>query len=102
MKRFKFNRFALSEMSEAARYYENKKVGLGKDFLKRVKTALNHIRSFPNSGTPLEDSMQRHTIHRFHYSVIYSEEKDYIYIASIMHQSRHPDCWKNNIEKKSQ
>jgi plasmid stabilization system protein ParE len=98
MKRFKFNRFALSEMIEAAHYYENEQTGLGKDFLKKVRKALDHVRSFPDSGTSLGYGMRRHTIRRFHYSVIYSDEAEHIYIASIMHQSRHPDHWKDRIK----
>ncbi len=101
MKRFKFNSFALAEIIEASRYYEDKRVGLGKDFLKKVKSALQHIRSFPDSGTCLKDGMRRHTIHRFHYNIIYSDETENIYIVSIMHQSRKPDHWKDNLKKES-
>jgi len=99
MKRFKFNSFALAEMIEAARYYEKEQTGLGKDFLKKIRKALGHIRSFPTSGTSLDYGMRKHTIRRFHYSVIYSNEADHIYIASIMHQNRHPDHWKDNLKE---
>jgi plasmid stabilization system protein ParE len=99
MKRFKFNSFALAEMIEAAHYYEKEQAGLGKDFLKKVRKALDHIRSFPASGTSLDYDMRRHTVRRFHYSVIYSNEPDHIYIVSIMHQSRRPDHWKDNLKK---
>lgn len=50
MKTLKFNRFALNEMIEAARYLEDEQTGLGKEFLKTVKRALRHIRSFPQAG----------------------------------------------------
>lgn len=99
MKTLKFNRFALYEMIEAARYLEDEQTGLGKEFLKTVKRALRHIRSFPQAGTYLEGEIRRHTVYRFHYNVIYSEEADHIYVASIMHQSRRPDHWKDNLQR---
>lgn len=99
MKRFKFNRLAYSELIEAAHFYENQKTGLGNDFLKKVRKALDLIRSFPDSGTPLDHGMRKHNIRRFHYSLIYSNETDHIFIASIMHQNRHPNHWKDNLKK---
>ena len=98
MKRIKFNKFALSELIEAARFYEKEKAELGKDFLKRVRKALDHIRRYPDSGTILDSNIRRHTVRRFHHSVIYSNEINNIYIISIMHQHRHPDHWKSRLK----
>lgn len=88
-------------MVEAAEYYEKEQTGLGKSFLTHVKKTLEHIRAFPESGVLLENMIRRHSLRRFRYSVIYSIEQDHLYIASIMHQNRRPQHWKDNLEKEN-
>lgn len=98
MKRIKLNRLALSELKEAARFYENQKNKLGDAFLKKVQKAFDHVRTFPISGTLIESGLRKHIVHRFHHTIIYSDEQDFIYVLSIMHQSRHPNNWKDRIK----
>ncbi len=90
---------ALSEISEAAEYYEGKVPGLGGDFVEEVDAAIYRILQFPNAWGKLSDNYRHCSLQRFPYAIIYTHSSaDEILIVSIFHQSREPSSWRRNTK----
>ena len=95
---YSFHPEAQKELSEAVKYYEDIKTGLGLDFLKEVKMAIKRIKDFPKAWTPFSENTRRCLVNRFPYGVIYQVEDKEIKIIAIMHLSRKPLYYRNRIK----
>jgi len=89
---------ALSEIAEAADYYEGKVRGLGGDFLNEVDSAMSRILQFPDAWGRLSENYRHCSLRRFPYAIIYTRDSaGEILVVSIFHQSREPLSWKRNL-----
>lgn len=84
---------ALAELREAAKFYEESRKGLGRDFLESVETAFDSIARHPTLWRLLKGRFRRCLVHRFPYGIIYVVEDDTIYVAAVMHLRREPGYW---------
>jgi toxin ParE1/3/4 len=85
------------EFLNAIDYYEECKSGLGSEFAIEVHTTIENIISFPTAWPLFENDMRRCLTQRFPYGIIYSIEKDLIFILAVMHLHREPEYWKSRI-----
>ncbi|MBI1748241.1 MAG: type II toxin-antitoxin system RelE/ParE family toxin [Acidobacteria bacterium] len=85
------------EFIEAIEYYEEKESGLGYDFAVEVYLTIERTVSFPKAWPVIEEDIRRSLVRRFPYGILYSEEKEGIYIVAIMHLHRDPEYWKHRI-----
>jgi plasmid stabilization system protein ParE len=92
---FAFHPEAEKELNEAIDYYEDIEPGLGYDFALEVHSTINRSVDFPKVWAVLEGDVRRSLVRRFPYGVLYSEEKDGIFIVAVMHLHRKPGCWKS-------
>jgi toxin ParE1/3/4 len=92
---FSFHPEAEAEFIDAIEYYEKHERGLGYDFSIEVHYAIQNIITYPTAWPILEDDIHRCLVNRFPFGVIYSIEKDKIFILAVMHLRRHPDYWKH-------
>jgi len=92
---FLFHPEAESEFHEAINYYEDRERGLGYDFSIEVLATIRNIVTYPTAWPVIEEGVRRCLVNRFPFGVIYSIEKDDIFILAVMHLRRHPDYWKN-------
>lgn len=88
-----FDDLATEEFNDAIEYYEFEVEGLGKRFKAEIKRALRTIRRFPRIGVIEEGDVRRYILHKFPYKILYSIEKDYIYIIAIANMHREPNYW---------
>ena len=95
---YRFLSPALSELAEAAEYYESKVPGLGLDFVKEADATISRILQFPEAWGRIGQDHRHCDFRRFPYSVIYSiiGGSD-VLIVSVFHQSRKPLAWKQNL-----
>jgi hypothetical protein len=98
--RIEFLQAAEHEASQAAVYYEQKKRGLGVDFLDELNQALNRILCFPNAWAPLSGRTRRCRLRRFPYGVIYQVREQMILVIAVMHMSREPGSWRDRLDDK--
>jgi hypothetical protein len=91
---FSFHPEAEKELNEAIDYYENLELGLGYDFALEVHSAVNRSVAFPKAWPEIEDDIRRSLVGRFPYGVLYSEERDGIFIIAVMNLHRKPGYWK--------
>lgn len=91
---FNFHPDAEAEFNEAIDYFENKQVGLGRDFAIEVYLTIDRVLSFPKAWAILEGKIRRSLVNRFPYGLLYAEENGGIFILAVMHLHRDPDYWK--------
>lgn len=92
-----FDELAKIELDDGREYYEMEVTGLGKRFKQEVKRAINIIKKMPEIGSPESENIRRYILHKFPYKVLYSIEKDHIYVIAIAHLHREPMYWINRI-----
>jgi len=90
---FSFHPDAEKEFLEAIDYYESCQPGLGEDFYSEVNAAIQRILDFPEAWPVLDGDVRRCLTYRFPYGILYSMEKQNIYILAIMHLRRAPNYW---------
>lgn len=88
---------AENDLQEAFLWYENRRQGLGYDFLLQVDAGLKFIERSPEIY-PLEyKETRKHLIKRFPYKIIYLLEKESIIILAVIHGKRNPDFMSRRI-----
>lgn len=92
--RFVFHAAAERELNEAAVYYENSSVGLGRSFLDDVERAIDQIKHYPESGYLLNQAVRRVLLRRFPYAVMYSVRRGEIKVLAIANLKRRPFYWR--------
>ena len=81
------------EIEEAARWYEERCVGLGKAFIEEVLHVLSAIESAPELAPFLREPYRRRLLHRFSYAVIYKATPHRVYVRALAHGKRRPGYW---------
>jgi plasmid stabilization system protein ParE len=91
---FSFHPEAEKEFNDAIEYYEDLEPGLGYDFALEVHSAIKRSVDFPKAWAGLDGDVRRSLVRRFPYGILYSEEKDGIFVVAVMHLHREPGYWK--------
>ena len=66
------------EVIEAARFYNERVLGLGVDFLEEINQAIAAIVRSPTRWRIIEADIRRYSIKRFPHTIFYRVESDYI------------------------
>ena len=85
-------------------WYEQRRSGLGIEFLEAIDGALDFIARFPQAGAPvpgvpLDLPVRRVPVRRFPFHVIYLEVSDAIRILAFAHDRRSPGYWQSRTLK---
>lgn len=86
--------FAEEDAKDAANWYNEKREGLGNEFLLALEAALNAIQRNPNHYQVVYKGLKRALTVRFPYGIYFTVEEDTIYVLAIVHTSRSPKVWK--------
>jgi len=89
---------AALELEEAADWYEQRRLGLGDEFLAAIDEAIAFIACWPEAGSPVPDvledlSIRRTPVRRFPYQVVYLQMDGVIRILAFAHDRRSPTYW---------
>jgi toxin ParE1/3/4 len=87
------------ELWQAVEFYEKRYPGLGLDFEKEVKAALEIIQRSPNRWPLQKDGTRRHLVHRFPYFIIYILHEGHVWIIAFAHCRRRPAYWSGRSRK---
>jgi plasmid stabilization system protein ParE len=94
MKPIVFDSEADEELHAAARFYEERRAGLGDEFMEEVQRATERIASVPQSFPPYGGSgLRKCILRRFPYTVFFFEQEERVWIAAVAHQKRRPGYW---------
>jgi len=94
---YSFHPEAEIEFNKAIDYYEEIETGLGYDFAIEVYSAIQRSLTLPNAWALIDDEIRRSLVNRFPFGVLYSQEKDGLFILAVMNLHRDPEYWKNRI-----
>ncbi len=90
---------AEEDLVSAFKWYENRRKGLGYDFLLQVEAGINFIARFPEIHPIEYKGTRKHLISRFPYKLIYLVDTQIITILAILHERRHPELTKERIDE---
>lgn len=92
---------ASEELSDAALWYENERVGLGTDLLAEAARAVKQIAANPTtwSFVPRSRTVRRFLMARFPYVVYFDVHDDHVRVFAFGHTSRKPGYWRNRLRK---
>ena len=88
---------AETELREAVLYYEEQQGGLGGEFIREVRTALQIIQRAPEMWPARARGMRRYLVARFPFLVHYRIESERILVVAIAHGHRKPGYWTDRI-----
>jgi toxin ParE1/3/4 len=97
MKRVAYHRLAAAELLESARFYDQRRSGLGDQFLAAVETVQELIRAQPQLGRRgLLDTFSFRP-RRFPFRIVYELQPDRTWIVAVAHLSRRPGYWARRL-----
>jgi toxin ParE1/3/4 len=88
---------AEGDLKEAFSWYEDKRAGLGYDFLLQVDAGVNFISRRPEVHPIEYKGTRKHLIKRFPYKIIYFIEAEKIIVLAVLHGKRNPSILKKRI-----
>jgi len=81
---------AEDDLKEAFSWYEEKRIGLGYDYLLQVDAGLSFIARNPNIHPIEYKGTRKHIIKRFPYKIIYIIKEEQIIVIAVIHGKRSP------------
>jgi plasmid stabilization system protein ParE len=88
-----FSELAMLELDDACRFYDLQVPGLGSRFKEEVGKAARRIAEFPTAWSIERGEIRKGLLHMFPYNLLYSIEKDHVFIIAVAHQHRRPTYW---------
>lgn len=89
---------AEKDLRETFLWYEEKRQGLGHDFLLQIDAGLARIQRNPALTAAGFKGTRKYIIKRFPYTIIYLLEDDSIVVLAVLHARRNPSLSKDRID----
>ena len=89
---------AENDLKEVFSWYEDKRLGLGYDFMLQVDAGIRHVERNPEAYPSGYKGTRRHLIKRFPYRIVYFLEKERIVVLAIIHGMRSPALARKRID----
>jgi plasmid stabilization system protein ParE len=86
-------RQAKLDLRRAARWYEERHPGLGRELVAEVDAVLDRITKNPNQYQVAYRNIRRAVVQRFPYGVFYRIDGSDILVFAIVHLHRDPSVW---------
>lgn len=86
---------AEADLTDAYRFYEECRDGLGADFLFCVEEAPSKISHSPDSFQAVHKNIRGVLIHRFPYGIFYISDGSQVVVLAVLHFARNPSTWKS-------
>ena len=87
----------VGDLEDAARWYDDRSLGLGGEYLQECKVALDRILERPEQGSVDPDGIRSVRIHRFPYVIHFRIEATTIVVFAIMFGGRDPSAWRDRM-----
>ena len=85
---------ARSDLAEAFRWYEGRRIGLGYEFTRSVRSTLQANEQNPEQYPIAADDIRKAPLRRFPYVVYYVILDADVSVIAVMHSRRHSRRWK--------
>ena len=84
---------ARAEFDEAFDWYEQRRPGLGADFVAQIQEVFDRISTTPELYAQIFHDVRRGVVRRFPYSVFYKIESQQVVVLAVFHSNRDPKIW---------
>ena len=88
---------AQQDADEAYSWYEDRRLGLGEEFLGCVDACIQAICRMPELYSKVHEEYRRALVRRFPYAVFYEYTGGKVIVYSIFHTSQNPKKWRNRL-----
>jgi toxin ParE1/3/4 len=85
------------DISEAYAWYEQRRPGLGEEFLSCVEACIEQVCRTPDLYATIHRDYRRALVRRFPYAIFYEYSDDLVTIYSVFHTSRDPAKWRERL-----
>jgi len=82
------------DLQEAFNWYEERRSGLGSEFLNCIDAGIQRIRRMPTAFPIVHQEYRRLLVRRFPYAIFFEHDGSQIIIYCIFHTSRDPQKWR--------
>ncbi|HWN41643.1 MAG TPA: type II toxin-antitoxin system RelE/ParE family toxin [Thermoanaerobaculia bacterium] len=96
--RLVLRRVAKRDLAEARSWYDERRAGLGKEFLFGIEATLSIIRNHPYMFPRVDPRVRRATVKRFPYGVFYMVDGETIRVLAVLRNGREAHWWKSRVE----
>ena len=86
---------AETELIAAAQYYDERRPGLGDDYLHEMQRLTEFALEHPEAGAPVDDGTRWLLSRRFPYAVVYRWRTGRMQVVSFAHLRRRPGYWRS-------
>ncbi len=86
---------AEADLARAKKWYDDRRDGLGKEFIEEVEVAFQTIQRIPLVSRLIFKDLRRTLLRRFPYSAFYRVTSDLITVVAVYHTSRDPRGWQD-------
>lgn len=86
---------ARGDLQEAFRWYEERRTGLGREFVQAVRDKLEAIEQSPEQYPFAVEDIRKAPLQRFPYVVYYVILAEAVSVIAVMHSRRHPRRWED-------
>jgi toxin ParE1/3/4 len=97
MKPVVYHRLAAAELIESASFYDQRRLGLGDEFLSAVEAVLELIRGQPGLRRRGHGGTFSFRTKRFPFRIVYELHPDRVWIVAVAHLSRKPGYWARRL-----
>lgn len=84
-------------MREAYRWYEDRRPGLGDDFMEAIEAVFDRLSSMPEVHQVIHKDVRRALSQRFPYGIYYRVLEDRVEVIAIQHSKRDPSRWQSRV-----
>ena len=88
---------AQQDVEEAYSWYEDRRPGLGEEFLGCVDACIQSISRMPELYAKVHEEYCRALVRRFPYTIFYEYTSGKVSVYSIFHTSRNPKKWRSRL-----
>ncbi len=88
---------AQQDIDEAYTWYEDRRPGLGEEFLDCVDACIQTICRMPELCAKVHENYRRALVRRFPYTIFYEYADGKVIVYSIFHTSRDQKKWKSRL-----
>jgi plasmid stabilization system protein ParE len=93
----RFTVLAEQDVYEAYAWYEDRRAGLGDDFLDRVEACVRAIQRTPELHSRVHQDYRRALVRRFPYAVFFELSGATVTVHAVLHTARNPAKWRQRL-----
>ena len=95
--RIVFRRAAKSEFEDAAVWYDEKRSGLGEEFIVEIEQAVANAAAAPQRYPIVFGDIRRTVARRFPFSVYFRVRANELVVLAVFHGRRNPTIWRRRL-----